>query len=47
LAGTFAGLAYALAVYRRGRLADAIAAHATTNALLAAWVVGYQRWDLW
>jgi exosortase E/protease (VPEID-CTERM system) len=35
LAGTLAGMAYALAMYRRGRLADAVWAHATTNALIA------------
>lgn len=35
LAGTLAGMAYALAVYWRGRLGDAVLAHATTNALLA------------
>ena len=33
LAGTMAGMAYALAVYRRGKLGDAIVAHATTNGL--------------
>jgi exosortase E/protease (VPEID-CTERM system) len=35
-AATIAGLAYALAQQRRGRVTDAIAAHATTNLLLAA-----------
>lgn len=35
LAGAVAGMAYALAVYWRGRLGDAVLAHATTNALLA------------
>src|SRR5262249_4000788 len=39
LAGTLAGMLYALAVYCRGRLADAVVAHATTNALLAAYVL--------
>ncbi len=34
LAGTVAGMAYALAYYRRGRLIDAVAAHATTNLLI-------------
>jgi len=36
IAGTVAGMAFALALYQRRRLADAIAAHATTNALLSA-----------
>jgi exosortase E/protease (VPEID-CTERM system) len=47
LAGTIAGMAYALAVYRRGQLGDAVLAHATTNALIAAWVVTQSNWNLW
>lgn len=47
LAGTLAGLFYALALYRRGRLSDAIVAHATTNALIAACVLGAGMWSLW
>lgn len=39
LAGALAGMAYALALYRRGYLGDAILAHLTTNGLLAAWVL--------
>jgi exosortase E/protease (VPEID-CTERM system) len=35
LAGTLAGAGYALAVYKRGQIGDAIIAHATTNAMLA------------
>ena len=38
-AGTFAGLVYAAVVLRSGRLADAIVAHAVTNALLIAWAL--------
>jgi CAAX prenyl protease-like protein len=34
LEGTMAGMLYALAYHRRGSLGDAVAAHATTNALL-------------
>jgi CAAX prenyl protease-like protein len=37
IAGTLAGVAYALVLRHRGRLGDAILAHAVTNAL----VVGY------
>jgi exosortase E/protease (VPEID-CTERM system) len=47
LAGTLAGLAYALALYRRGRIGDAVAAHATTNALLTGYVLLTGRWSLW
>jgi CAAX prenyl protease-like protein len=34
VAGTIAGMAYALVYYRRGRLVDAVAAHALTNLLI-------------
>lgn len=47
IAGTMAGVAFALALYQRRRLADAIAAHATTNALLSAWVIGTGSWNQW
>ncbi len=47
LAGTLAGMLYAVAVYRRGRLSDAVLAHATTNALIAAYVVTSGNWSLW
>jgi exosortase E/protease (VPEID-CTERM system) len=45
-AGTLAGIAYSAAAYRRGELADAIFAHATTNALLALAALVLGRWDL-
>lgn len=38
-AGTLAGVAFGLVALRRGRLADAIAAHAAANATLAAWAL--------
>lgn len=44
LAGTLAGAAFGLAALRRGRLADAVAAHAAANATLAAWAVGTGNW---
>jgi CAAX prenyl protease-like protein len=47
LAGTVAGLLYALALLKRGRIGDAVVAHATTNALLAAWVLFRGNWGLW
>jgi exosortase E/protease (VPEID-CTERM system) len=47
LAGTLAGLAYALAYYRRRSLADAVIAHATTNALIAAVVLATGDFAPW
>ncbi|HLK19221.1 MAG TPA: exosortase E/protease, VPEID-CTERM system [Bryobacteraceae bacterium] len=47
LAGTLAGLIYAFAFLRQGRIGDAVVAHATTNGLLAAWVLFGGKWYLW
>lgn len=47
LAGTLAGMGYALALYRRGRLGDAVVAHMTTNALIAVLVLAQAEWALW
>jgi exosortase E/protease (VPEID-CTERM system) len=47
LAGTLAGMIYALVLMRRGRIGEAVIAHATTNALLAAWVLSTGQWQLW
>jgi CAAX prenyl protease-like protein len=47
LAGIVAGLLYALALYRRKQLADAIVAHGVTNALLAVHVLVRAEWSLW
>lgn len=47
LAGTLAGMAYALALYRRGQIGDAVLAHTTTNALIAISVLVQGRWELW
>jgi exosortase E/protease (VPEID-CTERM system) len=47
LAGTLAGLIYAFALLRRGRIGDAVAAHATTNAVLAIYVLAFGQWQLW
>ncbi len=46
-AGALAGFIYAAAFLRRGRIGDAVVAHAVTNALLAAWVLWGGRWYLW
>jgi exosortase E/protease (VPEID-CTERM system) len=47
LAGTLAGLVYALVLYHRKRLGDAVVAHAVTNGLLAVEVVRTGSWSLW
>jgi exosortase E/protease (VPEID-CTERM system) len=47
LPGIAAGLAYGLLLVRRGRIGEAVAAHATTNALIAASVLGWNQWQLW
>lgn len=45
--GTVAGVAFAAARLRRGRLGDAVLAHAIANAVLAAAAIAFGRWDLW
>jgi exosortase E/protease (VPEID-CTERM system) len=47
LPGTVAGMTFALALYRRRSLGEAVWAHATTNGLLAlyAWTTG--DWGVW
>jgi len=47
LPGVAAGLAYGLILVRTGRIGEAVAAHATTNALVAASVLGWNQWQLW
>jgi exosortase E/protease (VPEID-CTERM system) len=47
LAGMLAGMLYAFALYRRGELADAVVAHATTNALIGVFVLTTGSWSLW
>jgi exosortase E/protease (VPEID-CTERM system) len=46
-AGIIAGLLFSLALRLRGRLADAVAAHLTANALLCAYVLTTGNWSLW
>ncbi len=46
-AGTLAGLAYAFAYHKRGRLSDAVVAHGITNSLIAAAVLAGDYWSLW
>jgi exosortase E/protease (VPEID-CTERM system) len=47
LAALLAGLAYGFAYTRKGRIGDAILAHAITNALIAAYVLSLGEWGLW
>jgi exosortase E/protease (VPEID-CTERM system) len=47
LAGIVAGLLYGVVTVRSGSLGEAVVAHATTNALLAALVLLDGRWHLW
>jgi exosortase E/protease (VPEID-CTERM system) len=47
LPGIAAGLAYGLILVHRGRIGEAVAAHATTNALIATSVLGWSQWQLW
>jgi exosortase E/protease (VPEID-CTERM system) len=46
-AGVVAGLAYGWILIRRGSLGEAIAAHTTSNALIAATVLAANQWQLW
>ncbi|MBN2507818.1 MAG: CAAX prenyl protease-related protein [Verrucomicrobia bacterium] len=47
LAGILCGFAYQGLVVWKGRLGDAITAHAITNGLLGLWVVGKGEWHFW
>lgn len=47
IAATLAGALFALAMSRRGRLADAVVAHIVVNALLLALAAATGRWELW
>ncbi|MFI4887055.1 MAG: exosortase E/protease, VPEID-CTERM system, partial [Steroidobacterales bacterium] len=47
LPGIAAGVAYGLVLIRTGRMGEAVAAHATSNLLLAAWVLAAGQWQLW
>jgi exosortase E/protease (VPEID-CTERM system) len=47
IAGTLAGLAYGAVAMRTNKLGEAVAAHATTNALIAAQVLLFRHWWLW
>jgi exosortase E/protease (VPEID-CTERM system) len=46
-AGALAGGLYAITLLRKGRIGNAIVAHAVTNALIAADVLLFGQWQLW
>jgi exosortase E/protease (VPEID-CTERM system) len=47
LPGIAAGAAYGLVLIRTGRMGEAVAAHATSNLLIAASVLAAGQWQLW
>ena len=47
LAGTIAGMGFALALYRRGEIGDAVIAHMICNALIVVAILGFGKWSLW
>jgi uncharacterized protein len=47
LAGVLCGLIYQALVIRKGRLGDAMTAHAITNFLLGIWVASKGAWHFW
>jgi exosortase E/protease (VPEID-CTERM system) len=47
LPATVAGLLYGILPMRTERIGEAVAAHATTNGLIAVWVLLFQQWQLW
>jgi len=47
LLGTAAGLVFAAVLRWRGRIGDAVVAHAVSNLLLATWVLGTGDWAQW
>jgi exosortase E/protease (VPEID-CTERM system) len=47
LPACLAGILFALVLYHRGSLVDAIVAHATTNGLIATYVFCTGQWSLW
>ena len=46
LAGGLAGVVFAIALYRSGRLSDAIAAHMSANAVIIVWAIAAGEWGL-
>lgn len=47
LPATLAGMAYGTIAIKTGRIGEAVVAHATTNAFIAAAVLLFDQWQLW
>ena len=47
VAGMLAGMVFAVVAKVRGRLGEAVAAHATANLAIAAWVLAHADYSLW
>ena len=47
LAGIIAGVLYSLIYLRRGRLGEAVTAHAITNLMIAIFAIATGAWSLW
>jgi exosortase E/protease (VPEID-CTERM system) len=47
VAGTLAGMSFAVALYYRRALGDAVQAHAVTNGLLALYAFATGQWSVW
>ena len=47
IAGILSGMVYCLVMYRKGRLIDAIAAHAVSNIVIAMYVLFLGKWEFW
>jgi membrane protease YdiL (CAAX protease family) len=47
LPGIAVGLAYGALAMRTGKLGESVAAHGTTNLLLAVYVLTFGQWQLW
>ena len=47
IAGILAGILFGLMAIRRGRIGDAVVAHASANALLCVYILAYHKWHLW
>jgi exosortase E/protease (VPEID-CTERM system) len=47
LPGIIAGLVYAVVAVKTGKIGESVAAHATTNSLIAVQVLLFGQWQLW
>ena len=47
LPGIAAGVVFGWLIMRRGKIGEAVIAHATSNALIALGVLGWHQWQLW